>query len=128
MTRPGWRHVRWAASILIVGAILAAALWPDALSVDMARASRGPMEVTLDEDGDTRVRDRFVVSAPVAGRLQRIELEPGDAVSKGRTVVARLMPAPPALPRCETSLVWPAEAANPALSRFVDFVRERQQR
>ena len=40
--------------------------------------TRGPMQVTIDEEGETRVRERFVVSAPVAGRLQRIELEPGD--------------------------------------------------
>ena len=52
------------------------------------------MQVTIDEDGETRVRDRFVVSAPVAGRLQRIELEPGDPVVRGKTVVARLI-APP---------------------------------
>ena len=48
------------------------------------------MQVTIDEDGETRVRERFVVSAPVAGRLQRIELEPGDPVVRGKTVVARL--------------------------------------
>ena len=44
------------------------------------------MQVTIDEEGETRVRERFVVSAPVAGRLQRIELEPGDPVVRGKTV------------------------------------------
>jgi HlyD family secretion protein len=114
MTRPGWRQVRWAVSILIVGVILAAALWPDALAVDIARVVRGPMEVTIDEDGDTRVRDRFVVSAPVAGRLERIELDPGDTVVKGHTVVARLAPAPPALldPRTRAELTAAVAAAG----------------
>ena len=48
--------------------------WPS------SSGERGPMQVTVDEDGETRVRDRFVVSSPVSGRLQRIELEPGDQV------------------------------------------------
>lgn len=64
----------------LVAAIVAVALWPETVSVDVAPAARGPMEVTVDEDGETRVRDRYVVSAPVAGRLLRIELEPGDTV------------------------------------------------
>ena len=55
------------------------------------------MQVTIDEEGETRVRDRFVVSAPVSGRSQRIELEPGDTVVRGKTVVARLIPAAPPL-------------------------------
>jgi HlyD family secretion protein len=81
---------------LVVAVILAAALWPESIEVDVARAERGPMRVTIDEEGETRVRERFVISAPVAGRLQRIELEPGDAVQDG-AVVARLTPAAPAL-------------------------------
>jgi HlyD family secretion protein len=116
MKRPGWKHVRWAASIALVGGVVAAALWPEPLTVDVAQASRGPLEVTLDEDGDTRVLDRFVVSAPVAGRLQRIELEPGDDVVKGRTVVARLAPAAPPLldPRARAELTAAMAAANAA--------------
>jgi HlyD family secretion protein len=51
------------------------------------------MAVTIDEEGQTRVRERFTVSAPVGGRLLRIDLEPGDAVTMGKTVVARLTPA-----------------------------------
>jgi HlyD family secretion protein len=114
MTRPGWKHVRWLAAILAVGGIAAAALWPERLAVDVAYAVRGPMEVTLDEDGDTRVGERFVVSAPVSGRLQRIELEPGDAVVKGQTVVARLAPtAPPLLdPRARAELTAAVAAAG----------------
>jgi HlyD family secretion protein len=51
------------------------------------------LQVTIDEEGTTRVRERFVVSAPVAGRIERIELEPGDRVVRGKTVVATLAPA-----------------------------------
>jgi HlyD family secretion protein len=92
-----WRYARIALPILVVGAIGAMALWPEPLAVDLVQAVRGPMEVTIDEDGETRLRDRFVVSAPVSGRLQRIELDPGDPVVKGQTVVARLTPAEPPL-------------------------------
>ena len=63
-------------------AIVAVALWPESMAVDVATVARGPLQVTIDEEGETRVRDRFVVSAPVAGRC-RIELEPGDAVRRG---------------------------------------------
>ncbi len=114
MTWPRWRQLRLAGAVLAMAAIVAAALWPEPLAVDLAQAVRGPMEVTLDEDGDTRVRERFVVSAPVAGRLQRIELEPGDAVVKGRTVVARLAAAEPPLldPRVRVELDAGAAAAS----------------
>ena len=60
--------------------------------VDVAEVTRAPLVVTLDEEGETRVRERFVVSAPVAGTLLRIELEPGDAVHQGETVLAVLQP------------------------------------
>ena len=61
------------------------------------RSTRGPLLVTVDEEGETRVRDRFVVSAPVAGRVLRIELEPGDRGRRGETVVATFLPAAAAL-------------------------------
>jgi HlyD family secretion protein len=77
----------------IVAVVLAFALWPQAIGIDTARVERGPMQVTIDEEGTTRVRERFVVSAPVAGRIERIELEPGDRVVRGKTVVATLAPA-----------------------------------
>ena len=60
------------------------------------RVARGPLVVTVDEEGVTRVRDRFVVSAPVSGRVLRIELEPGDRVKRGQ-VVARVRAEPPPL-------------------------------
>ena len=126
MMRPRWKHVRTAGVTLVVGAILAVALWPDSTTVDLAQAVRGPMEVTLDEDGDTRVRERFVVSAPVAGRLQRIELDPGDTVVKGRTVVARLAPAAPPLldPRVRAEY----DAAVAAASAGTDQARAERDR
>jgi len=81
--------------IIIVAVIIILAVaygfMPKPLPVDIAQALRGPMRVTIDEEGKTRVRDRFVISAPVAGYLRRIELEVGDPVKRGQ-VVAELEP------------------------------------
>jgi HlyD family secretion protein len=114
-----WKYARLVAVALVVAGIAAAALWPEATEVDLASVERGPMRVTIDEDGETRIRDRFVVSAPVAGRLQRIELEPGDAVVRGRTVVARLVPAESPLldPRTRAELAAAVEAARAAVDQ-----------
>src|SRR5688572_23238604 len=89
-----WRILAMLAAVLV---ILGVALWPESVEVDMAHAMRGPLQVSIDEEGETRVRERFAVSAPVAGRLQRIELEPGDPGVGGKTVLARLTPAEPML-------------------------------
>ena len=88
-----WKYLRIAALVLVLGGLVTAALWPERIEVDTAAVVSGPMEVTIGEEGETRVRERFTVSAPVGGRLLRIDLEPGDAVAAGRTVVARLAPA-----------------------------------
>jgi HlyD family secretion protein len=104
---------------VIVLAIVAMAMWPESIEVGVATVERGPMQVTLDEDGQTRVRDKFVVSAPVAGRLQRIELEPGDPVVRGKTIVARLTTADAPLldPRTRGELEAAVEAARAAVGQ-----------
>lgn len=80
----------------LIAAALAAAFWPRPLMVDLGEVTRGPMMVTIDEEGRTRVAEAYVVSTPVAGRLQRVEVDPGDAVVRGETVVARMLPSNPA--------------------------------
>ena len=80
--------------VLVIGGLLSVALWPKTVPVDVVSLARGPLRVTVDEEGKTRVRDRFVVAAPVAGRVLRIELEPGDAVRAG-DVIARMRPESP---------------------------------
>ena len=86
------RTIAWTLIGVAAAALLAWSLWPSAMGVDVAVVERGPIAVTLDEEGETRVRERFVVSAPVAGRLLRIELEPGDTVVAGETVLAFFQP------------------------------------
>ena len=63
----------WAV-VLIVGVIGVVAMWPESIEVDLVPVERRAIEVTIDEEGETRVRDRFVVSAPVSGRVERIAL------------------------------------------------------
>ncbi len=86
--------------VIVLAAIGAAIMYSFRLQpvqADFAEAIRGPMRVTIDEEGETRIHDRFVVSAPVAGRVLRIDLEPGDPVRAGRTAIASFLPSEPAL-------------------------------
>ena len=83
----------------IVGLVVIAIAWamrPRPAVVDTAEIARGPLRVTVDEEGETRLRRRFLVSAPVSGRVQRIELRPGDRIVKGQTTLAVMRSATPA--------------------------------
>lgn len=93
MTR---RLLLWGCLGLLLLAGLAYALWPRPVPVDFVTAARGPLVVTVDEEGETRIRDVFVLDAPIAGRMRRIDLEVGDAVTAGESVVARIEPIDPA--------------------------------
>lgn len=78
---------------LLVLSAIAYGFIPSPVSVDSAVVERGALSVTVTEEGKTRVKDRFIVSAPVTGYLRRVELEAGDSVSRG-TVLAQLDPIP----------------------------------
>jgi HlyD family secretion protein len=84
-----------AVAALALAALVAWALQPQPIAVETALVARGPFEQTIVDDGKTRVRDRYVIAAPLAGRVERIRLEPGDAVRQGQ-VVALLTPTAPA--------------------------------
>lgn len=79
------RIVIIAVALLIVAALIYGFL-PKPLPVDIAKVATGALRVTIDEEAKTRVKDRFVISAPVAGYMRRIELEVGDRVGKGQKV------------------------------------------
>ncbi|HSE63812.1 MAG TPA: HlyD family efflux transporter periplasmic adaptor subunit [Thermoanaerobaculia bacterium] len=91
------RWMLWGGLAAVGAVVLLLALRKAPVEVDVASVSRGRLAVTLDEEGETRVRERYVVSAPVAGRLKRIELEPGDPVQARTTVLATFVPGDPAL-------------------------------
>lgn len=96
-----------------VAGLLAWAFMPDPLHVDAVRVTRGTFMRTIDEDGKTRVRNRFVISSPLAGTLERVALKEGDRVESG-TIVANIAPATPALldARTERELTARLEAAE----------------
>ncbi|HEX7645492.1 MAG TPA: efflux RND transporter periplasmic adaptor subunit [Burkholderiaceae bacterium] len=93
LTRAPLAVLKW----MLAAAALAVALWlafgPSAIKVELARVEQGPMQVTVDNQGRVRMHDVYVVAAPVAGALQRVELHEGDPVRKGQ-LVASLRPLP----------------------------------
>ena len=120
------RLLFWGAPALVVAAALVYAFRAEPELVDIAVVTRGPLMVTVDDEGETRVHDVFTVSAPIAGRLQRTPLHVGDPVEAGKTVVARIEPVDPALldPRARAEAeagVHTAEAA----ARYARAERER---
>lgn len=98
------RRVGFAIGGALALAGLGYAFVPKPISVEVAPVTVGPLRVTLDEDGKTRVKDRYLVSAPLAGNVARIDLRPGDSVEKG-TILARVSPleAPLLDPRTRAS-------------------------
>jgi HlyD family secretion protein len=111
------RVLRVGLIVLVLAAIGFWAFRPRPVPADFAAVTRGPLQVTVDEEGRTRVRDRYVVSAPLPGRMRRIELEPGDPVVAGKTVLAEFLPADPVLldARTRAELEARARAAESAL-------------
>jgi HlyD family secretion protein len=81
--------VLFAMGLLLVGGVVVG-LWPKPLSVELARVSRGPLTVSVREEGKTRVRHRHVISPPFGGSLRRIGLRAGDRLEAGKTVLAEL--------------------------------------
>lgn len=78
------RWLIYACSGAAVAAALTWMLWPESPFVEIARVDRGPLTVTVDEVAETRSRDRYVVTAPVSGKLHRLELREGDPVKVGQ--------------------------------------------
>jgi HlyD family secretion protein len=114
---------------LVIGAALtlgvtAFVLRPKPVTVEATHVVRGELQVTVDEEGETRVRDRFLITAPVAGRLQRITLDPGDQVEEG-AIVAQMNPLPldPRLKAEATARLEAAEAAEREASARVEETR-----
>ena len=112
------RVVFWVPIAVAVIATLVVAFRPQPVAVDMAEVTRGLLAVTVDAEGRTRAREVYVVSAPVAGRLLRLDLDVGDPVAAGRTVVARLRPSEPTLldRRTRRELEAELKAAEAALA------------
>lgn len=92
-----WRRIFWyALAAAVVAAALVYAFLPQPVPVDLAVLQRGELVVTIDGDGQTRVREVYAVSAPVPGRVLRIERHVGDAVVANETLLATMEPSDPA--------------------------------
>lgn len=89
------RAIFWAPAVVALGVVLAWLFRPQPVSVDLAVVERGPLQMTVSDEGEARVRDVFVVSAPVPGLMRRVELEAGDHVRANDTVIARVEPSVP---------------------------------
>src|SRR5437660_4244649 len=89
------RWVPYLGGVVVVAAIVVG-LWPQPVPVETAAATVGTLRATVNEEGKTRIRQRFVISAPVAGQLRRIPLKAGAEVQAGQTVLAVIDPLTPA--------------------------------
>ena len=98
------KPARWTITGGVVLGTLLWIVWPRPVPVDLASVTRGPMEVTVDDDGKTEVRHVYTISAPITGILLRISHPPGyegvsrhvgDQVAADDTVVAVMQPMPP---------------------------------
>lgn len=90
------RMVGIAVALIVVGG-LAWALWPRPLLVETASIDLQTIEVFVEEEGESRIKEVFTVSMPTSGRVRRLTLHAGDQVLAGKTVIAVIQPSPPSL-------------------------------
>lgn len=82
--------------LMLIGAIVVTTRQRP-VRVDLETVTRGPIRVTINEDGQTRVTDRYVVFSPLEGQMERINLKAGDPITQGQTILARIDPSDPSL-------------------------------
>jgi HlyD family secretion protein len=116
------------------GALIAAAAiagivwfgWPRPIPVDLATVTKGPMEVTVDDEAKTRVRHIYTVSAPIAGKVLRTSRHVGDEVIENETVVAIMQPSTPSF--IDIRSREELQAAVAAAAAAVDFAEAEVRR
>ena len=117
--RPVIRRIVFALLLLVIAGAAAWALWPRPVLVDVAIVARGPLEVTVEDEGVTRIREVYTVSAPTSGKMLRMPREVGDELVAEQTVVAVIEPTDPAFLDIRTQRV--NEAAVDAAMAAVDL-------
>src|SRR6516225_9027642 len=127
-----------AAWVIVVATGLAGLVWfawPQPVLVDLAAVARGPMEVTVDDDGKTNVRHIYTVSAPIAGKVLRIShplgeegvsVHVGDQVTANKTVVALMQSTAPGF--LDVRSREEAEAAEAAAEAYVKYTQSEVHR
>lgn len=94
-------RTKWMKKILgasVIGLVIASLVWfawPRPIPVDLSIVSKGSMEVTVDDEAKTRVKDVYTVSAPLTGAVLRVPGQVGDQVVANETIVAVMQPAMP---------------------------------
>ena len=123
------RNLGSKAFVLLIAAIifggLGYAFLPQPVEVDLVEVARGTVRVTVDQEGKTRIHDKYVVSAPLSGRILRITMRPGDEVEAGKTLLTTIEPRDPEL--LDARSIAQAEArvkASEATLRQVEPVLE----
>jgi HlyD family secretion protein len=124
------KHSKWIyglATCVLLGGVLAWLFKPAPVSVETARIATGTFTLTIEEDGITRVRDRYVVTTPVAGLLMRPTLRAGDPVTRGETVAVILPNAAQMLDaRTRSELAAQVESTAARASRARSMVRQSE--
>ncbi len=113
------KSVTWIATALILLALGWLSFRPVPIEIEVAQVTEGPLVVTVVDDGETRVKERYVVSSPLTGRLSRIQLDEGADVVASQTPIAFIEPADPQLLDARSLKTTKAmlQAAEAALER-----------
>lgn len=91
------KNLPWLLGALLIVAFLIYGFWPKPIGVDIVSVTRGSLIVTVDDDGETRIREKYLIAAPIAGKLLRVTLHPGDTVQRDQTELMEIFPADPVL-------------------------------
>ncbi|HET9947445.1 MAG TPA: efflux RND transporter periplasmic adaptor subunit [Longimicrobiales bacterium] len=121
---PGRKRIVIGAAVLAAVAVLALLTAGDGVPVTVARVERDTLRETIPAEGRTRARDRFTVTAPITGRVSRIDVREGDMVEEGQILV-QLFPAPED-PRTVATIRAEVDAAQARYAQAESFLREAE--
>jgi HlyD family secretion protein len=124
-----WQKLPWSIVALLLLAGLFYGFWPEPVRVDAVPVRKGTLRVTVNDDGETRIREKYVISSPMTGQLLRVQLNAGDEVEAGETVIAQIVPSAPSLldSRARAELearVQAAEAAKMQADAALESARQ----
>lgn len=124
MKRPSRKQIYLIIGVVVLLALIVYGLIPESSAVRTASVERGPLQVILEEEGETQVRDRFVVTATIPAFARRPDIEVGDRVNQG-DVLIQLEPPRAAIPdsRTHASAAARVDAATAALNQATEQLR-----
>lgn len=118
--------IPWILIALGLIALLVYGFWPQPIEVDVVEVKQGSLDVTVNDDGETRIREKYLISAPVNGKMLRVRLHAGDVVEQGVTELACIEPSDPVLLDARTEAEYEARVrASEAALEQANTVVER---